>query len=120
MYDTGTGKVLAELPGLSTAPPTNPEYSGAIGYGPDGRLYLGSTADHLRVFDPVTFDMVADINVPADSTGGLMKFSPDGSTLVARGYIDDPVTGELRLSIADRPADTESSVEHQRGGRRAR
>ena len=110
VYDTSSGKVLAELPALSNEPQANQGYTGAIGYGPDGRLYLGSTADHLRVFDPVTFDMVADITVPPDSTGGLMKFSADGGTLVARGYISDPLTGAARISIARIDLPTESVV----------
>ncbi|MBK5331669.1 MAG: protein kinase [Ilumatobacteraceae bacterium] len=110
VYDTSSGKVVAELPALAYEPHADPGLTGALGYGPDGRLYLGSTADHLRVFDPVTFDMVADIKVPDDSTGGLMKFSPDGGTLVARGRIRDPLTDAPRISIARIDLPTRSVV----------
>ena len=70
VYDTTTGTVAATLPGVPGAAPAQNEFrsAGPPAYGPDGRLYVGSSGGHLRVFDPTTFAQVADIAVPDRST----------------------------------------------------
>jgi WD40 repeat protein len=42
------------------------------------------------VFDPTTFNLQQDIAVPKFATGGLLKFSDDGTVLVTRGVIQAP------------------------------
>jgi WD40 repeat protein len=60
----------------------------AAGWAPDGHLYVGSSGSHLREFDPATFELVRDIAVPMSATGGLLKFSEDGTFVVTRGVVD--------------------------------
>ncbi len=92
IYDTHNGQLLAHLLGVPGAPISPaPAGNGALAYGPDGRLYLGSRAGHLRVFDSGTFKMVADIAVPPDSTSLAIQLSPDGTTMVAQGVNDNPI-----------------------------
>ena len=102
----------AELPGLEDEPQAQGGFTGALQYGPDGRLYVGSTDDRLRIFDPATFALVDEITVPDDSTGGVMKFSPDGKMLVGRGVYFDEAADAQRLSIARVDLVTKSTVWH--------
>ncbi len=112
VYEPSSGKVLAELPGLDDEPQAWAGYTGDVEYGPDGRLYVGSTDDRLRIFDPSTFALVDEITVPDDSTGGVMKFSPDGKTFVGRGVYFDEAADVLRLSIARVDLVSKSTVWH--------
>jgi DNA-binding SARP family transcriptional activator/WD40 repeat protein len=57
----------------------------AAAWAPDGRLFVGSTGGHLRVFDPSTFELVLSIAVPGLATGGLLEFSDDARFVIARG-----------------------------------
>jgi len=95
VYDTTAGKVMASIPGLdgTTKAPDAFTSAGAIAYGPDGRLYLGSSGGHLRAFDPATFALVADITVPEFSTLGMMRFGEDGRTLIVRSVRFNSDTG---------------------------
>ncbi len=91
VYDPYTGTELARIPGLSGVPfDQSGRDGGAVAYGPDGRLYLGSRGDRLRIFDPSSFAMVAEIAVPNYATGGHLQFSEDGTVLVGRGVSADP------------------------------
>ena len=112
IYATSSGKVLAELPGLLDEPLGDQGYTGDVEYGPDGRLYVGSTDDRLRIFDPSTFALVDEITVPRDSTAGVMKFSADGDTLVGRGWSFDEAADASRISIARVDLVSRSTVWH--------
>ena len=110
IFDTTTGTAVADLPALPGAPTSADNGDGGgLAYSPDGRLFLGSTGEVLRIFDPVTFAQSGSITVPTGSTGGQLRFSSDGSTLVTRGvFVDssgnqtgsiariDPVAGSVR------------------------
>jgi len=86
VYDTGTGQLLQHLDGLAGAKTdATSSTNGALAYGPDGRLYVGSRGTVLRVFDPATFAMVGQIPVPEDSTSTDLKFSTDGRWIIASG-----------------------------------
>jgi hypothetical protein len=63
-------------------------------WSPDGRLFVGSSGSHLRVVDPVTYEVTDDFTVPPISTGGVLEFSEDGSVLVAKGIHEDMETYE--------------------------
>jgi WD40 repeat protein len=106
VYDTVSGRVVASLVGLPDAPPVSDDgYDSAasVAYGPDGRLYVGSSGEHLRVLDPTTFAVTADITVPAYSTTGLMRFGEDGVTLIDRSVHVDHGAGVgslIRIDLA--------------------
>ena len=90
VYDTNSGQALAHLPALTDAPPsTSHNGAGALAFAADGRLYLGSRGDRLRVFDPSTYAMINQIPVPPDSTSLALEIGSDGQTLVATGVTDD-------------------------------
>ena len=85
-YDVPSGSVVAQIPGVPGAPPSDFDNDVAsVAYAPDGRLYLGSSGTELRVLDPTTFAVVDTITVPLFSTGFQLKFTNDGSILVANG-----------------------------------
>jgi class 3 adenylate cyclase/WD40 repeat protein/type II secretory pathway pseudopilin PulG len=85
-FDTRTGAVVATIAGIALLPANRPyETAGVVTYGPDGKIFIGSLGDRLRVFDPRTFAQLDEIPVPLYSTAGLIKISADGSFLVARG-----------------------------------
>lgn len=85
-YDVSSGSIVAQIPGVPGAPPSDfDNYVAAVAYAPDGRLYLGSSGTELRVLDPTTFAVVDTITVPLFSTGFEIKFTNDGSVLVANG-----------------------------------
>jgi WD40 repeat protein len=93
----GLARVFAVADGrlLATIPPAADMVASADGrdtssaaWAPDGRLYVGSSGTHLRVFNPSTFNLDRDITVPVYATGGLLKFSDDGSFVVSRGVIE--------------------------------
>ena len=90
VYDVSSGQEVAHIPELAGAP-RNPDYleAGALAFGPDGRLYVGSVGDRLRVFDGTTFALIKSIPVPAYATAGKLKFFADGNTVVARGLFFD-------------------------------
>ena len=97
VYDARTGDVVARIP-AETPPPSVPaDYAaGAVAFGPDGRLYVGSIGEHLRVFSADRFVQVDDITVPLYSTVGILRFSADGQTLVSRGVHYDPANGYVQ------------------------
>ena len=100
VYDVNDGHVVASIPAAADAPAGNGvAAASAITFGPDGRLYVGSKGQHLRVFDATTFTLVDDIAVPALFTTGLMRLSDDGTSLVVRSVHDDPANGAQRGSI---------------------
>ena len=101
VYDVTSGNVIASLPALADVPVAEDDHSssGAIAYGPDGRLYVGSRGTHLRVFDPTTFALVRDIPVPLYSTVGLIRFGEDGTTLVDRSLYTDQQDGRQQGSM---------------------
>lgn len=91
VYDPYTGTELARIPALDGVPLARfARDGGAVAFGPDGRLYLGSRGDRLRIFDPASFAKVGEIAVPLYATGGQMQFSTDGTTMVGRGVFEDP------------------------------
>jgi WD40 repeat protein len=106
VYDTATGTVAATMPGMPDAEPAEDvdTSAGPPAYGPDGRLYIGSSGGHLRVFDPSTFAQVDDIAVPDRSTDGLMRFGDDGTTLLVRtvhlGEGQNQVGSLMRVDLA--------------------
>ena len=63
-------------------------------------MFVGSSGTHLRVVDPVAFEVTDDFVVPAISTGGVLRFSDDGSVLVAKGVNQDPETFEQSGAVA--------------------
>ena len=90
VYETSSGREIARLPGVAGPPAgTYDEAGGAIAYGPDGNLYVGSRGDHLRVFEPVAYTLVRDLRVPTYASGWLLEFTRDGSSVVARGVYSD-------------------------------
>ena len=103
-YDVGSGREIARIPELAGAPrqsdPAPPLGSGALAYGPDGRLYVGSLGDRLRVFDPTTFVLTKSIPVPLYATAGTLKFTADGAAVVARGVLNDETNGSQLGAIA--------------------
>jgi len=95
VYDTATASVVATIAPLAGVEETFEfEDIGTAVYGPDGRLYVGTRGDRLRVYDPVSFSMVEEIVTPVDATAGWVEFSSDGMVLVSRGVSLDPDSGE--------------------------
>ena len=103
VYDVGSGREIARIPELTGAP-RNPDYveGGALAFGPDGRLYVGSVGDRLRVFDASTFALIKSIPVPVYATAGRMKFFADGYTVVARGLYFDPTNIGSQVGVIAR------------------
>ena len=108
--DVASGRELTRIPTLADSA-TSPygRDGGALAFGPDGRLYVGSRGDRLRIFDPSTLVQVDEIVVPAYATSGVLRFNRDGTTLVARGIFEDatnPVLTQLgsiaRIDVANR------------------
>lgn len=100
VYDAHDGHLVASILAAPDAPPASGESAAsAITFGPDGRLYVGSKGQHLRVFDATTFTLVDDIAVPPLSTVGLMRLSDDATSLVVRSVHDDPQDGTQLGSI---------------------
>jgi DNA-binding SARP family transcriptional activator/WD40 repeat protein/tRNA A-37 threonylcarbamoyl transferase component Bud32/energy-coupling factor transporter ATP-binding protein EcfA2 len=98
IYDARSGDLVARIP-AETPPPSLPrDYptAGAVAFGPDGRLYVGTLGEHLRVFSGDRFVQVDDITVPPYSTAGSLQFSADGQTLVSRGVHYDPANGNVQ------------------------
>ena len=93
-FDVRTGAVVATIPGVPLVLNRQFELSGAVAYGPEGKLYVGSLGDRLRVFDPRTFAQLDEIPVPLYSTAGVIEFSADGAFVVARGIHYDPTKGD--------------------------
>ena len=91
VYDVASGRELARIPALAgVISADNALDGGAIGYGPDGQLYVGSRGARLRVVDHDTLTVVAEHQVPLYATGGRFRFSPDGTILLGIGiYHDD-------------------------------
>ena len=86
VYDVASGGELARIPALpGVIAVDNARDGGAIDYGPDGQLYVGSRGDRLRVVDHDTLTVIAEHSVPLYSTGGRFRFSPDGSILLGIG-----------------------------------
>ena len=101
VYDTYTGAVVGRIPSLTgPAPGDWPDWpdGGAVAYGPDGRLFVGSRGEHLRVFDPTTLMLVDDIPVPPIATGRTLTFT-SATTLVAQGTYFDATIGQQRGSL---------------------
>src|SRR5262249_11877503 len=95
IFDTDDGSLLATIPPVPDALPSAGGHDTAsAAWSPDGRLFVGSSGTHLGVVDPDTFDVISDFTVPSIATGGALKFSDDGSVLVARGVNQDPQTYE--------------------------
>jgi len=90
VYDVGSAHEIARIPELAGAPRMpDGSQAGALAFGPDGRLYVGSEGNRLRVFDGKTFALIKSIPVPEYATAGTMKFFAGGNTVVARGlYLD--------------------------------
>ncbi len=101
VYDSTNATVVTTISGLPGAASASDADSsaGALAYGPDGRLFVGSTGGHLRAFDPVTFALTTDIQVPDFSTLGTMRFTDDGSTAVVRSVHIDKDNGSQIGSI---------------------
>ncbi len=95
IFDTGDGVLLATIPAAddATQTPGGRDVASAT-WSPDGRLFVGSSGSHLRVVDPVTYEVTDDFAVPPISTGGVLEFSEDGSVLVAKGIHEDMETYE--------------------------
>ena len=109
VYDSQSGAELLRIPTLPGAPVSNHGEAGQVAYGPDGRIYVGSVGNRLRIFDPETLRQVQEIAVPLYSTSGLLRFSPDGTTLIARGeFVLNPATDRPVGSLAriDLPTST--------------
>ena len=89
IYDVATGALLASIP---PPPDMEPSVSGrdtsVVGWAPDGTVFVGSSGAHLRSFDPSTFQLERDWPVPRFATGGLLKFSDDGTFVVTRGVVE--------------------------------
>lgn len=97
VYDARTGDVVTRIPAETPPPSVPPDYpAGAVAFGPDGRLYVGTIGEHLRVFSGDRFVQVDDITVPLYSAAGIMRFSADGQTLVSRGVHYDPANGYVQ------------------------
>ncbi len=101
VFDVASGQIVATIPSIAgvTYSQGDTYESGGLAYGPDGDLYVGSPGDKLRIFDPASLAMKAQISVPLHSTAGLLRFGADGSTLVAQGVYVDPATGLQNGSI---------------------
>ncbi len=84
-----TGTLLTSIaPPPDMEPSSSGRDTSVVGWAPDGTLYIGSSGPHLRAFDPSTFQLRRDIPVPKYATGGLLKFSDDGTFVVTRGVIE--------------------------------
>ena len=101
IFDTVGGRLLATIPAADDATPSlGGRDTSSATWSPDGRLFVGSSGTHLRVVDPVTFEVTDDFVVPAISTGGVLRFSDDGSVLVAKGVNQDPESFEQSGAVA--------------------
>jgi DNA-binding SARP family transcriptional activator/WD40 repeat protein len=100
VYGVADGTLLGSLRGLTPPEGTEPRHdSAAVTFGPDGVLYVGSLAGPIRVFDPVTREIVRTLDGPPMSSHSHLVVVPDG-LLVGGGSNSlvaiDTATGETR------------------------
>lgn len=97
IFDARSGERVALIPG----PPDQPldVVRVTATYAPNGRLFLGSLGDTLRVLNPDTFAVEQTITVP-NHIGRDIQFSNDGSFMVIRGTFEDAASRLQTGSIA--------------------
>lgn len=79
------GSLVGWLPGLPRPADADQVFdTGAVTFGPDGLLYLGSLAGAIRVVDPERFEVVRSIAAPAYHSNVHLHVGTDG-VLVAAG-----------------------------------
>jgi DNA-binding SARP family transcriptional activator/outer membrane protein assembly factor BamB len=102
VYRVADGHLVGALPGLGR--PTGVEIArdtAAVVFGPDGRLYLGSTLGPIRAVDPSTLKVDATFATPVLSSHNQLIATRN--LLVAAGdeavVAVDVATGEMRWSV---------------------
>jgi DNA-binding SARP family transcriptional activator/WD40 repeat protein/energy-coupling factor transporter ATP-binding protein EcfA2 len=85
VYRTGSGEPVGIVPGMprpSDAP--NVQDTAAVGFGPDGRLYVGSLAGPVRAVDPSSLAVTSSYDAPPRSTNNHLTVT-QGGVLVGAG-----------------------------------
>lgn len=104
VHDTSDGRVLSRLRGLAAPTPGSDGLdAGATVFGPDGRVYAGSSAGPIRVIRPRSGDVTQTLPAPPGHSDQHLAVGADG-VLVAGGPMGlagfDTVSGR-QLWIAD-------------------
>ena len=82
VYRTADGRRIGVLPGLARPKRFDRDTwlrdTAAVGFGPDGHLYLGSLAGPVRELDPTTLDTLRTFPAPPLSSHEHVTVTPDG------------------------------------------
>ena len=78
VYDVDTGELVGQLDGLPRPEGRSVWRSAAVAFGPDGMLYLGSTAGPIRAIDTDTMDVVKTFDAPEFSSNNVVVATDDG------------------------------------------
>ncbi|GAA2391543.1 hypothetical protein GCM10010420_14670 [Streptomyces glaucosporus] len=99
LYDTGTGRLRSEIPGIPAVREDHPWTTPGLALSADGRRLAftpgqsedGTDSVRFAVWDTVRTRLLSTVRLPADSLGDF-ALSPDGRELITSGGMDPNLT----------------------------
>lgn len=83
VYRAADSEIVGRLDGLPRPEGLSVWRNAGVGFGADGRIYLGSMAGPLRVIDPETVEVLETYGAPELSSNNLVVVAPDGTVFSA-------------------------------------